>query len=305
MTREIAGCGTALITPFRRDGSVDREALGRLVRFQLQGNVDFLVPCGTTGETPTLEHDEHLAVVRQVVEEVAGRVPVVAGAGGYNTQHVIQSAREMRDLGVDAILSVTPYYNRPTQEGLYQHFRAVAEATGDLPLILYNVPSRTGSNLEPATVVRLAAIPNIVGIKEASGKLDQQMDLLRTVPPGFRVLSGDDTWTFPLMAMGGVGVISVASNEVPDRVSRLTRLMREGKIEQARQLHFELLPLFQANFYETNPGPVKAALAMMGLIEEVYRLPMVPMQPANRARLEAVLKAQGLLSGVASASTAR
>lgn len=304
MTREIIGCGTALITPFRRDGSVDREAISRLVRFQLQGGVDFLVPCGTTGETPTLSHEEYTSVISQVVKEAGGRVPVVAGAGGYNTKHVIELAREVKDLGADAILSVTPYYNRPTQEGLYQHFRAVAESV-DLPVMLYNVPSRTGSNLEPATVVRLAALPTIVGIKEASANLPQQMELIRTMPEGFHVLAGDDAWTFPLMSLGGVGVISVVSNEAPDRVSRLTRLMLDGHHEEARKLHFELLPLFTANFYETNPGPVKAALAMMGMIEEAYRLPMVPMQPANRARLEQVLKAQGLLSGVTSASTAR
>jgi 4-hydroxy-tetrahydrodipicolinate synthase len=304
MRREIAGCGTAMVTPFRRDGSLDREALSRFVRFQVEGGVDFLVPCGTTGETPTLEHDEYVAVVRQVVEEVAGRVPIMAGAGGNNTRHVIELAREMKQLGADAILSVTPYYNRPTQEGLYQHYRAIAESV-DLPIFLYNVPSRTGSNLAPATVVRLAEIPNIVGIKEASGNLEQQMELVRTMPEGFRVLAGDDAWTFPLMSLGGVGVVSVASNEVPDRVSRLTRLMLEGKHEQARKLHLELLPLFRANFYETNPIPVKAALAMMGLMEEAYRLPMSPMQPENRARLEQVLKAQGLLAGVTSASTAR
>ncbi|HVB33487.1 MAG TPA: 4-hydroxy-tetrahydrodipicolinate synthase [Patescibacteria group bacterium] len=304
MTREIAGCGTALVTPFRRDESLDREALSRLVRFQLQGGVDFLVPCGTTGETPALERDEHVAVVRQVVEEAGGRVPVVAGAGGNNTRHVIELARQMKEVGVDAILSVTPYYNRPTQEGLYQHFRAVAEAV-DIPMILYNVPSRTGSNLEPATVVRLAALANIVGIKEASGNLEQQMELLRTVPEGFRVLSGDDSGTFTLMALGAVGIISVASNAVPDRISRLARLMREGQYEQARKLHFELLPLLRANFYETNPVPVKTALAMMGLIEETCRLPMVPLRPENRARLEQVLKAQGLLTGVTSASVAR
>jgi 4-hydroxy-tetrahydrodipicolinate synthase len=304
MTREIVGCGTALITPFRQDGSLDREAISRLVRFQLQGGVDCLVPCGTTGETPTLEPEEYAAVIRQVVEEVAGRVPVAAGAGGNSTRHVIELARQARDLDADAIVSVAPYYNRPTQEGLYQHFRAVAEAV-DIPVILYNVPSRTGSNLEPATVVRLAAVPNIIGIKEASGNLEQQMELLRTKPESFRVLSGDDSWAFPLMALGGMGVISVASNEVPDRVSRLTRLMLDGKHEQARKLHFELLPLFRANFYETNPGPVKAAMAMMGLIEEVYRLPMTPMRPENRARLEQVVKAQGLLAGATSASTAR
>lgn len=302
MTRELAGCGTALVTPFRRNGSVDEAALARLVQFQLEGGIDFLVPCGTTGETPTLTREEYLAVIRQVVAEVGGRVPVVAGVGSNNTRHVIEMAEEVRGLGVDAILSVAPYYNRPTQEGLYQHFAALAEAA-KLPIVLYNVPSRTGSNLEPATVVRLAAIPNIVAIKEASGNLEQQMELLRTVPAGFRVLSGDDSWTFALMALGGVGVISVVSNEAPDRVVRLTRLMREGKHEEARKLHFDLLPLFRANFYETNPIPVKAALAMMGIVEEVYRLPLVPMRPENRARLEQVLRAQGLFSKAQASGT--
>lgn len=304
MTRELAGCGTALVTPFRRDGSVDVEAIGRLVDFQLHGGVDFLVPCGTTGETPTLEPEEYQLVIRTVVERTAGRVPVVAGAGGNNTHHVVEQARQARGLGADAILSVAPYYNRPTQEGLYQHFRAIAEAAG-LPVILYNVPSRTGSNLEPATVARLAEVPGIAGIKEASGNLEQQMEILRVAPPGFRVLSGDDSWTFALMALGAVGVISVVSNEAPDRVARLAHEMLAGHLEQARRLHFELLALFRANFYETNPIPVKAAMAMMGLIEEVYRLPMVPMRPENRARLEQVLLAQGLLARAAQASRAR
>lgn len=305
MNGQLAGCGTALVTPFRRDGSLDEEALTRLVRFQLEGGVDFLVPCGTTGETPTLTHEEYRKVVGRVVGLASGRVPVVAGVGGNNTAHVVELAGEARSLGADAILSVAPYYNRPTQEGLFQHFQALARAT-DLPIILYNVPSRTGSNIEPATVVRLAAIPNIVAIKEASGNLEKQMELLRTVPPDFRVLSGDDSWTFPLMSLGAVGVISVVSNEAPDRVARLTRLMREGHHAEARKLHFDLLPLFKANFYETNPIPVKATLAMMGMIEEVYRLPMVPMRPENRERLEQVLRAQGLLAaGAAPAGGAR
>jgi 4-hydroxy-tetrahydrodipicolinate synthase len=265
-----------------------------LVQFQLRAGIDFLVPCGTTGETPTLEHAEYLAVVRAVVQEVAGRVLVIAGVGGNNTRKVIDLAAEVRGLGVQGILSVAPYYNKPTQEGLYQHFQAMAEST-DLPIIVYNVPSRTSSNIEPPTVARLSKIPNIIGIKEASGSIVQQMEVLAAVPPGFRVLSGDDAFTFPLMALGGVGVISVISNEIPREMANLAHLMLEGKIEAARQLHFSLLPLMQVNFIETNPIPVKAALAMMGMIEEVYRLPMVPMQPENRAKLEKVLAAQGLL----------
>jgi len=294
MSLEIRGCGTALVTPFRKDGTLDLDALRRLVQFQLDAGIDFLVPCGTTGETPTLEHAEYLAVVRAVVQEVAGRVLVIAGVGGNNTRKVIDLAAEVRGLGVQGILSVAPYYNKPTQEGLYQHFQAMAEST-DLPIIVYNVPSRTSSNIEPPTVARLSKIPNIIGIKEASGSIVQQMEVLAAVPPGFRVLSGDDAFTFPLMALGGVGVISVISNEIPREMANLAHLMLEGKIEAARQLHFSLLPLMQVNFIETNPIPVKAALAMMGMIEEVYRLPMVPMQPENRAKLEKVLAAPGLL----------
>lgn len=294
MMREVTGCGTALVTPFHRDGSLDEEALGRLVKFQIDGGVDFLVPCGTTGETPTLDRGEYLTVIRRVMLEAGGRVPIVAGVGGNSTRHVVEMAHEVHALGVDAILSVAPYYNRPTQEGLYQHFRTVAEAA-ELPVILYNVPSRTGSNLEPATVARLATIPNIIGIKEASGNLEQQMELLRTVPADFRVFSGDDSRTFTLMTLGGVGVISVVSNEAPELVVRLTRLLREGNYAEARKVHFQLLPLFRANFYETNPIPVKAALAMLGFVEEVYRLPMVPMSKENRDRLEQVLLAQGLI----------
>ena len=294
MSLDIRGCGTALVTPFRKDGSLDLDALRRLVQVQLRAGIDFLVPCGTTGETPTLEHAEYLAVVRAVVQEVAGKVPVVAGVGGNNTRRLIDLAAEVRGLGVQGILSVAPYYNKPTQEGLYQHFRAIAEST-DLPIIVYNVPGRTSSNLEPATVARLSQIPSIIGIKEASGSIVQQMEVLAAVAPGFRVLSGDDSFTFPLMALGGVGIISVVSNETPGAMARLAHLLLEGKLEAARQLHFSLLPLMQVNFIETNPIPVKAALAMMGLIEEVYRLPMVPMKAENRSKLEKVLAAQGLL----------
>jgi 4-hydroxy-tetrahydrodipicolinate synthase len=298
MSLDIRGCGTALITPFRRDGSVAYDVLRRLVQFQLQEGIHFLVPCGTTGETPTLEPDEYTGVVRLVVEEVRGRVPVVAGVTGNNTRKVAAQAREASNLGVQAILSAAPYYNKPTQEGLFQHFKAVAEAI-DLPLILYNVPGRTSSNIEPATVARLARIGNIIGIKEASGSITQQMEVLNQVGPGFRVLSGDDAFTFPLMALGGVGVISVVSNEAPGPMSRLAQLLLEGRYEEARKLHFQLLPLMEANFIESNPIPVKAVLAMMGLIEEVYRLPLVPMKPENRARLERVVEAQGLLKSQA------
>jgi len=295
MVLDLRGCGTALITPFQRDGSLDLNALRRLVRFQLREGIHFLVPCGTTGETPTLEHDEYLAVIRTVVEEVQGRVPVVPGVTGNYTAKVVAMAREVAALGVQAILSAAPYYNKPTQEGLYQHFKAIAEAAG-IPVVLYNVPGRTSSNIEPATVARLAKIPNIIAVKEASGSITQQMDVLAQAPPGFRVLSGDDAFTFPLMALGGKGIISVASNEIPGPMSRLAQLMLDGMIDEARRLHFELLPLMQVNFIESNPIPVKAALAMMGMVEEVYRLPLVPMKPENRARLEKALESQGLLA---------
>jgi len=294
MSLEIRGCGTALVTPFSRDTTVDVEALRRLVQFQLREGIDFLVPCGTTGETPTLEHAEYLDIIRVVVQEVAGKVPVIAGVGGNGTGKVIDLAQEVQKIKVQGVLSVAPYYNKPTQEGLYQHFKAIADSTR-LPIILYNVPGRTGSNIEPATVAWLSKIPNIIGIKEASGSITQQMEVLSAVEPGFRVLSGDDAFTFPLMALGGVGIISVVSNEIPAQMTRLAHLMLDGKIEEARKLHFQLLPLMQANFLETNPIPVKAALAMMGMIEEVYRLPMVPMKPENRAKLESAMAAQGLL----------
>jgi 4-hydroxy-tetrahydrodipicolinate synthase len=295
MSLDIRGCGTALVTPFSRDTTVDVEALRRLVQFQLREGIDFLVPCGTTGETPTLEHGEYLDIIRVVVEEAGGKVPVIAGVGANSTSKVIDLAQEVEKIKVQGLLSVAPYYNKPTQEGLYQHFEALAESTR-LPVILYNVPGRTGSNIEPATVARLSKIPNIVGIKEASGSITQQMEVLNSVEPGFRVLSGDDVFTFPLMALGGVGIISVVSNEIPGQITKLAHLLLEGKIEEARKLHFRLLPLMQANFLETNPIPVKAALAMMGMIEEVYRLPMVPMKPENRAKLEKVMVAQGLLA---------
>lgn len=295
MSLDIRGCGTALVTPFRKDTSVDESALRRLVQFQLREGIDFLVPCGTTGETPTLEHGEYLGVIRVVLEEARGKVPIIVGVGGNNTKKVCDLAAEIEELGVQGILSVAPYYNKPTQEGLYQHFKAIAEST-ELPVILYNVPGRTSSNIEPATVGRLSKIANIVAIKEASGSIVQQMEVLNAVEPGFRVLSGDDAFTLPLIAVGGAGVISVVSNEIPSPMTKLTRLALEGKYEEARTLNAQLLPLMQANFIETNPIPVKAGLAMMGIIEEVYRLPMVPMKLENRTKLEKVMAAQGLLA---------
>lgn len=297
MALRIGGCGTALVTPFGRDGTVDVEALRRLVQFQLREGIDFLVPCGTTGETPTLEKEEYLGVIRVVAEEAGGKVPIIAGAGGNSTRHVCELAKDVSSLGVHGILSVAPYYNKPTQEGLFQHFKAVAEST-NLPVILYNVPGRTSSNIEPATVSRLAEVQGIVGIKEASGSIIQQMEVVNSVPPGFAVLSGDDAFTLPLMAVGGAGVISVVSNFAPRAMTRLTTLLREGNYAEARRLNATLLPLMRAAFIETNPIPVKAALAMMGMVEEIYRLPLVPLKPENRIRLEKALLAQGLIKAV-------
>ena len=287
------GTGTALVTPFRKDGSLDEQALRQMVKRQIEAGIDFLVPCGTTGESPTLTREEHLRVVEITVELAKGKVPVLAGAGGYNTAEVIALARELAALGADGILSVTPYYNKPTQEGLYQHYRAIAEAV-PLPIILYSVQGRTGVNVEPATVKRLAAIENIVGIKEASGNVSQMAAILNSVPDDFLVLSGDDAITLPLIALGGRGVISVVSNEIPAEMSQLTRLALQGDFDGARRIHRRYHPLMEINFVESNPIPVKAALAEMGLLEPVWRLPLVPPKAENQARIRAVLESLGL-----------
>jgi len=289
----FTGTGTALVTPFRKDGSLDEQALRQLVKRQIEAGIDFLVPCGTTGESPTLTREEHLRVVEITVELAQGKVPVLAGAGGYNTAEVIALARELAALSADGILSVTPYYNKPTQEGLYQHYRAIAEAV-PLPIILYSVQGRTGVNVEPATVKRLAAIENIVGIKEASGNVSQMAAILNAVPDDFIVLSGDDAITLPLIALGGRGVISVVSNEIPAEMSQLTRLALQGDFDGARRIHRRYHPLMEINFVESNPIPVKAALAEMGLLEPVWRLPLVPPKAENQARIRAVLESLGL-----------
>ncbi|MBI4476785.1 MAG: 4-hydroxy-tetrahydrodipicolinate synthase, partial [Acidobacteria bacterium] len=269
----FTGVGTALVTPFTPAGAVDEAALRRLVRRQIGGGIHFLVPCGTTGESPTLSLDERRRVVEIVVEESAGRIPVVAGAGGYNTQEAIETGEMMARAGASGLLSVTPYYNKPTPEGLYRHFRSIAEHTA-LPIILYNVPGRTGCNLDVATLVRLAEIPNIVGVKEASGNMTQMCEVCRAVPDEFAVLSGDDALTLPLMAVGGRGIISVAANEAPALMVEMVEAAARGDFAAARARHDRLLPLLLINFIESNPIPVKAALASMGLIEEVYRLPL-------------------------------
>ena len=290
----FTGCGTALVTPFRQDLSLDEATLRGLVRRQIAAGIDFLVPCGTTGESPTLSRAEHLRVVEITLEEAKGKVPVLAGAGGYDTREVIELAREIAALGADGILSVTPYYNKPTQEGLYQHYRAIAASTR-LPIVLYSVQGRTGVNVEPGTLARLARIDNIVGVKEASGNIGQMATVLHEVPADFVVLSGDDAITIPLASLGGRGVISVASNEIPAEMTAIAQACLRNDFPAARAIQAKFLPLMNINFVESNPIPVKAAMALMGLVEPVWRLPMVPPSQANLAKIEAVLSATGLL----------
>jgi 4-hydroxy-tetrahydrodipicolinate synthase len=291
----FTGCGTALVTPFRRDLSLDEATLRKLVRRQIQAGINFLVPCGTTGENPTLSRAEHLRVVEITIEEAKGKVPVLAGAGGYNTQEVIELAREIERLGAGGILSVTPYYNKPTQEGLYQHFQAIAAAVR-IPIIVYSVQGRTGVNVEPVTLARLAQIDNIVGVKEASGNIAQMANVIQEAPEKFTVLSGDDAITLPLIALGGRGIISVASNEIPAEMTELARLCLAGDFAAARKVQRKYLPLMEINFIESNPIPVKAAMGLMGLLEPVYRLPMCPPKPDSLAKIEKVLGGLGLLA---------
>jgi 4-hydroxy-tetrahydrodipicolinate synthase len=290
----FTGCGTALVTPFRQDLSLDEATLRGLVRRQIAAGIDFLVPCGTTGESPTLSRAEHLRVVEITLEEAKGKIPVLAGAGGYDTREVIELAREIAALGADGILSVTPYYNKPTQEGLYQHYRAIAASTR-LPIVVYSVQGRTGVNVEPGTLARLARIDNIVGVKEASGNIGQMATVLHEVPADFVVLSGDDAITIPLAALGGRGAISVASNEIPAEMTAIAQACLRNDFPAARAIQAKFLPLMNINFVESNPIPVKAAMALMGLLEPVWRLPMVAPSQANLAKIEAVLSAAGLL----------
>ena len=284
--RQIYGCGTALVTPFKNDGSLDEAALHRFVTWQIENGIDFLVPCGTTGETPTLSHDEWRKVIEIAIHAAGGRVPIVAGATSNCTSEAVARAQELDGLqGVDAILTASPYYNKPTQEGQYQHFKAIAEAV-QKPLILYNVPGRTGANIEPATLGRLAKISNIAGVKEASGNIGQIAEVFNHVPEEFLVFSGDDSITLPVISLGGVGIISVASNEIPRKMAEMTRAALSNDWKKARQLLRRSLPLMQANFIESNPMPAKAVLAMMGMMEENYRLPMMPVKAETRAKLE-------------------
>jgi len=297
------GCGTALITPFRPDLSLDEEGLRRLVRRQIEGGIHFLVPCGTTGENPTLSREEHLRVVEITLEEAQKRTPVLAGCGGNDTRRVAELARDLEALGADGLLVVTPYYNKPTPEGLYQHYREVARATR-LPIVVYNVPGRTAVNVEPSTLARLAEIETVVGVKEASGNISQIAAIFQAVPPSFAVLSGDDAITLPLIALGGVGIISVVSNEVPFAMARLTSLCLEGDFPAAREMQRRLHALMEINFIESNPGPVKAAMGLMGLIDPVFRLPAVYPKPESVRKIEQVLLGLGLIPESPEAETA-
>jgi 4-hydroxy-tetrahydrodipicolinate synthase len=302
---QLHGCGTALVTPFHQDGSLDDAGLRNLVAWQIDSGIDFLVPCGTTGETPTLTLDEWLHVIDTTVEVAAGRVPIIAGATSNATHEAVQKAKELASRpGVNAILTASPYYNKPTQEGQYRHFRAIAEAVGDKPIILYNVPGRTAANLEPSTLGRLAEIPNIVGVKEASGNMTQIAEAIHSVPETFLVFSGDDAVTLPVIALGGVGVISVASNEIPHEMAALSRAALNNDWATARSLHRKYLPLMQANFIESSPLPVKAVLTMMGKVEEVYRLPLLPMRRETRSRLQRIATEVGLIAKPAAPAAA-
>jgi 4-hydroxy-tetrahydrodipicolinate synthase len=300
MRDRFTGCGTALVTPFTRSGALDEAGVRRLARRQIDAGIHFLVPCGTTGETPTLTASERVRVVEIVVDEAKGKVPVLAGAGGYNTHEVIESALEMARAGADGILSVAPYYNKPTQEGLFQHYQAIATAV-PLPIIIYNVPGRTGCNVDVKTVARLTGIANIAGVKEASGNVTQMCELCGALPDRFLVLSGDDALTLPVMSIGGRGIVSVVSNEVPAEMVRMVELAEAGDFAGARKLHHELLPLMQVNFVESSPIPVKSAMAMMGLLEEVYRLPLVAPSADSRDRIRRVLRELGLATVAARA----
>ncbi|MDX6447168.1 MAG: 4-hydroxy-tetrahydrodipicolinate synthase [Blastocatellia bacterium] len=299
----MRGCATALVTPFKADGAIDEDRLRALVDRQIKAGVRLLVPCGTTGESATMSEAEDQRVIAITVEVARGRARVIAGTGSNSTSAAIDYSQRARDLGADAMLQVAPYYNKPTQEGMYAHFRAIAEAVPETPVMLYNVPGRTSSNISAQTVLRLARdYENIVAVKEASGDLTQIMQILRERPENFRVLSGDDAVTLPLIALGADGIVSVASNEIPDLMSRMTELALEGNWSEARALHYRLLPLMEINFIESSPGPVKAAMAMMGLLEENFRLPLVPIQEQSRKRIREVIAELGLLESVHAAA---
>jgi 4-hydroxy-tetrahydrodipicolinate synthase len=294
MRTPFTGVGTAVVTPFTKAGALDEAAVRRLGRRQIDAGIHFLCPCGTTGENPTLTDAERVRIVEILVDEAKGAVPILAGAGGYDTKEVIHLAALMHKAGASGLLSVTPYYNKPTQEGLFQHYKAMAEST-PLPIVVYNVPGRTGVNVEPATLARLTPIVNIIGVKEASGNVTQMCEIVKAVPNDFIVLSGDDALTLPLMAIGGRGIISVASNEIPAEMVQMVEAAERGDFAGARAVHQRILPLMLGNFIEANPVPVKAAMAAMGLLEEHYRLPMCPPKPESREKLTKILKDLNLL----------
>ena len=299
----LHGCATALVTPFTADGAIDEDSLTRLIEYQLAGGVKLLVPCGTTGESATMTEEEDQRVIKHAIELARGRARVIAGTGSNSTATAVDNSKIAEDLGADAVLVVAPYYNKPTQQGLYAHFRAVAEGV-DLPIVIYNVPGRTSCNISADTTLRLARdCENIAAVKEASGNMSQIMEILRDRPDGFRVLSGDDALTFPMIALGADGLISVASNEAPELMARMVELALDEKWDEARELHYRLLPLMEVNFIESSPGPVKAGLAMMNLIGENYRLPLVPIQEKSRAQLRVVLAELGLLKEASHATT--
>ncbi len=292
---KLQGAITALVTPFNQDGSVDVESLKKLVQFQISGQIDGIVPCGTTGETPILSEEEYKLVIETVVKEANGRIPIIAGAGSNDTKKAIHYSQIAKEAGADALLHVTPYYNKPTPAGLMAHFKAIAKAV-DLPIVLYNVPGRTGSNVAATTVIKISKeVPAVVGVKEASGNISQMMEIIQGVSKDFSVLSGDDAFTLPLMAVGGVGIISVASNQIPKEMASLVRAALDGNFAKAKKLHYEWLDLMNINFIESNPIPVKTALALMGKIKEVFRLPLVSMEEKNREKLKEVLISHKLI----------
>lgn len=292
----MRGCATALVTPFKSDGSIDEETMRALVDRQINGGVKLLVPCGTTGESATMTEDEDARVIGMTIDVARGRAKVIAGAGSNSTASAIEYSQRARELGADAVLQVAPWYNKPTQEGLYAHFRAIAEAVPEMPIMLYNVPGRTSSNIAAPTTLRLARdCENVVAVKEASGNLSQIMEILRGRPEGFSVMSGDDAVTLPLIALGAEGIVSVASNEIPDLMSQMTNLALAGQWDEARALHYRILPLMDVNFIESSPGPVKAAMTMMGLLEESFRLPLVPITEKSRATIKKVINELGIL----------
>ena len=292
----MRGCATALVTPFKSDGSVDEARMRSLVDRQINGGVKLLVPCGTTGESATMTEEEDAQVIGMTIDVARGRAKVIAGAGSNSTASAIEYSKRAQELGADAVLQVAPWYNKPTQEGLYAHFRAIAEAIPQMPIMLYNVPGRTSSNIAAQTTLKLARdCENIVAVKEASGNLSQIMEILRDRPKGFSVLSGDDAVTLPLIALGADGIVSVASNEIPDLMSQMTNLALAGKWEDARAVHYRILPLMEINFIESSPGPVKAAMSMMGLLEENFRLPLVPVTEKSRAKIKDAIIELGLI----------